>query len=193
MTAEHTQVPQHVGIYRIPQFEKGSSQALAGGDRASHLNAKKRLMDNANDGRIQDGYATPREPDALLYEALLPGAQCEGVAEYDAHQWAFAATATVANLVKTAGFDAPALYRNIDSFAPAVSGWEMGFRDPRLMEMISWFAAAAAANGVTSDADSQLAHRRGWFIEKNATDQGVKREAAAAAFRDSSLQVAPTG
>ena len=40
----------------------------------------------------------------------------------DEYQLAFAATLIDADLVRTAGFDAPAAYRNIDSFAPAVSG-----------------------------------------------------------------------
>ena len=87
--------------------KRADVKALAAGDRASHLNAKQMLMDNANDGQIPYSYATPEEPDALLYGALLSDAQFEEVAEYDDRQLATPDIA-VASFDAPAGFDATA-------------------------------------------------------------------------------------
>ena len=100
----------------------GGVRELAAGDVASQLAGEQILVDNAPDGQIQRSYTTPREPDAFLQNALLPEDQIEEVAEYDEYQSAIAAAVIEADFIKTAGSDAPAVYRDLDSFPPAVSG-----------------------------------------------------------------------
>ena len=117
------------------------------------------------------------EPDASLHDALLPDDQyCEE------HHLAVAATVIAADPSTTAGFEAPAVYQNLDSLVPAVSGRGGRFRGPYFLQLICWFAAAADATGVSFDPDTQLVRQDGWLLETDAAD--------AAAFRNSSLQMA---
>ena len=95
----------------------------------------------------------------------------------------------MSDLISTGGSGAPAARRNLDSFAPTVSGGEGGFRDPSLRERVPWFAAAADDNAGIFDSDTQLFRRDGWLLESEATNEQINNALDAAPFRDSSLHV----
>ena len=58
-------------------------------------------------------------------------------------------TAIAVDLIKTGGFGASAVYRDLDVFPPAASARGGGFCDP-------WFSAVAVTTGVSIGPDTQL-------------------------------------
>ena len=109
--------------------------ALAAGDETSQLQSEQMIMDNADDRQIQYSYTTPQEPDSSPFDTPSSDDHFGEVAESGELQLPIEVAKTAADLIETAGFDALVAYRNIDSFAPAVSGRGEGFRGPHLMDL----------------------------------------------------------
>ena len=147
------------------------------------------ILETATEGQSQYCYVAPQESDASWRDAIVSDdTHCE-VSDYGHHNQAIAAAPIAADLIKTAGFDAPAVPHNLDSFVPATSGGGRGFRDPYLLEMIPWFAAVADSNGVRFDPETQLVRHGGWLLETGATDERFKKAEVATAFHDSCLHM----
>ena len=94
------------------------------------MEAKRLLVEKATDVGIRYVYAMPQAVDASLREAFLSGDEYCEVSEYNEQNIAVAATTIAADLMKAAGFGAPAVCRNPGSFAPTVSGRGRGSFDP---------------------------------------------------------------
>ena len=74
----------------------------------------------ADDHQFHYGYTMPQGPGADLHEALLSDGAFQEEIEYDDVQLGIAATMVAADLIKTGGFGAPSVDRNLDIFAPAI-------------------------------------------------------------------------
>ena len=77
------------------------------------------------------GYVStlPQGPGADLHAALLSVGQYDEVREDIQEQMAVAATTIAADLISGGWFGAPAVYRNMDTFAPAITGRARGSRN----------------------------------------------------------------
>ena len=129
---------------------------MAAGDEASKLKTKQLLIDKAGDGRAQSCFARPEETDASPLGALLSDELYEEASDYDEQQLVFAATMIAADVIKTKGFVASAVYRHLDISIPAASARGRCCCDPFFLEMVPWFPAVTVANGVSFGPGSQL-------------------------------------
>ena len=100
-----------------------------------------------------------------------------------------AATMIVADLVATAGFAAPSVYRNLDSFVTAISVRGTGFCEPQLMARVPCYANVAGRYGAGYESDNEMVCRKGWYLRESATAEEVERAASDSAHFESGLHV----
>ena len=86
--------------------------------------------------------------------------------------------------------DAPAVYRNLDSFATVISGRGMGSREPQLMAPEPRYANVAVRNGAPVENADRLTRHMGRYLADCASDDEVRKAAEAAAHLESSMQMA---
>ena len=89
-----------------------------------------------------------------------------------------------ADLVRTAKFDSPSVYQYLDSFVSDIPDRGVGFRDPRLMALVPWYANIAIRHGVPFDNAAHMVCHHGRYL-----DEKVKKAAEGAAYFQSSLQM----
>ena len=93
-------------------------------------------------------------------------------------------------MAATVNADAPAVYRNLDLVATAISGRRMGFREPQMMAPVPWYANIAVRNCFPVSNADQLGRNQGWYLADCASDDEVRKAAEAAAHLESALQMA---
>ena len=86
-----------------------------------------------------------------MISALLSVGQYEYKNDFSNTQLAIAATMMAADLITTAGFGPPTVFRNLDNFVKAASDRGAGFCDPFRMSTAPWFAEVVRRNGVGFD------------------------------------------
>ena len=149
-------------------------KAAAGGDEASKEMAIQMLRKKAGTEQINYAYTLPQNEGGELISALLSVGQYGYKSDFSNTQMAIAATMMAADLVTTAGFDPPAVFRNLDNFVKAVSDRGAGFCDPFRMALIPWFAEVARRNGVGFDKGQLVVYHKGWKLEQDASQDEVK-------------------
>ena len=149
-------------------------KAAAGGDEASKEMAIQMLRKKAGTEQISYAYTLPQNEGGELISALLSVGQYGYKSDFSNTQMAIAATMMAADLVTTAGFDPPTVFRNLDNFVKAVSDRGIGFCDPFRMALIPWFAEVARRNGVGFDKGQLVVYHKGWKLEQDASQDEVK-------------------
>ena len=164
-------------------------KAAASGDEASREVAIQMLRKKAGTAKTSYAYSLPQNEGGELISALLSIGQYEYKSEFSSTQLAIAATMMAADLINTAGFDPPTVFRNLDSFVKAVSDRGTGFCDPFRMSMAPWFAEVARRNGVGFDKTQLMVYHDGWKLEQDASQDEVKLALMNAAHFQSFLQL----
>ena len=113
--------------------KRADMKAKAAGNEALRLEARQLLMEEVTDVEVCRSYGMHEESDASLLGASLSFGEYGETSEYNEQHMAVAATMVAADLIKTGGFDAPAVYRKLDVFATTVSGRRRGFRGPHFL------------------------------------------------------------
>ena len=114
--------------FEVAADERSVAKGLAAGDEASQLKATQMLMGAQAIGCSNTVVRRLRNQVLIWGKPSCQVAFMKKCLKMTSASWQFAATIIAADLVKTAGFDAPAVYHNLGSFAPAVSGRGRGFR-----------------------------------------------------------------
>ena len=164
-------------------------KVLAAGNEDNQRKAIQMLKEAAPTTGVGYVSTLPQGPDADLHAALLSVGQYDEVHEHTQEQMAVAATMVAADLICSGGFGAPAVYRNMNTFAPSISGQARGFCNGQLMAIAPWFAAIGAANGVFFDSDTQLVIQEGWRVSPDAKEEECQQALYAAANFESALQM----
>ena len=133
--------------------------------------AEQMAKDRVKNPRIQLSCTLPQGEGREIIRAVFPEHFYEFVDNYDESQLVVAAATIAADFMLTAGFAPPAVRRNLDSSATAISSRKMGFRDRQLICLAPWYTTAAVRNGVTFGGDRQLARHLGWYLEGVASDE----------------------
>ena len=97
-------------------------KAAASGDEASKEVAIQMLRKKAGTEQISYAYTLPQNEGGELISALLSAGQYEYKNDFSNTQLAIAATMMAADLITTAGFDPPTVFRKLDNFAKASHG-----------------------------------------------------------------------
>ena len=164
-------------------------KAAASGDEASKNVAIQMLREKAGTEQISFAYTLPQNEGGELISALLSAGQYEYKNDFSNTQLAIAATMMAADLINTAGFDPPTVYRNLDNFVKAVSDRGTGFCDPFRMALVPWFAEVARRNGVGFDKGQLVVFHKGWKLEQDASQDEVNLALMNAANFQSFLQL----
>ena len=136
---------------------------LADGMESTRQIAAQMAPDRVETSQIQYGSQTlPQDGGGAITRALLRGERHEVEDGHDDNQLASAAVMTAADEVRTAGFDQPAVYGDLDLFATAVLGRGVTFCGPKRMALASWCANVATRKGVTLGRSSQPVRHGGW-------------------------------
>ena len=128
-TRKAAKAPPHVEIRCAPQVERSSCQTRRCG----------------GEGILERGItvggeaAAPGEGDWCGDDGAFPLDEAHG-------EVPVAGATMAADLIKTGGFGAPAVFHNPDGFASTVSGGGRGLRDPHTRGLTPRFSAAADAN-----------------------------------------------
>ena len=164
-------------------------KAAASGDEASREAAIQMLRKKAGTAQTSYAYTLPQNEGGELISALLSVGQYEYKSDFSSTQLAIAATMMAADLITTAGFDPPTVFRNLDNFVKAVSDRGTGFCDPFRMSMAPWFAEVARRNGVGFDKVQMVVYHKGWKLEQDASQDEVKTALMNAVHFQSFLQL----
>ena len=164
-------------------------KAAASGDEASKEVAIQMLRKKAGTEQISCAYTLPQNEGGELISALLSVGQYEYKNDFSNTQLAIAATMMAADLITTAGFDPPTVFRNLDNFAKAASDRGTGFCDPFRMALVPWFAEVARRNGVGFNKGQLVVYHKGWKLEQDASQDEVNLALMNAANFQSFLQL----
>lgn len=164
-------------------------KAAASGNEAGREAAIQMLRRKADAAQVSYDYTLPQNEGGELISALLSVGQYKYKSTYSNSQLAIAGTMIAADLINTAGFDPPTVYRNLDTFVRAASTAGAGFCDPFRLALAPWFAAVARRNGVDFDKNQLVVFHEGWKLETDATQDEVNQALENAANFQSFLQL----
>ena len=123
--------------------------------------------------QINYAYTLPQNEGGELISALLSAGQYENKCDSSNTQLVIAGARMAADLITTAGFDPPTVFRNLDNFVKAVSDRGTGFCDPFTLAVAPWFAEVARRHGVGFDRNQLVVYHNGWKLEPDASGKEV--------------------